>query len=248
MKAKLQSLVLGPVMTNVYFLENPETKELILIDPADAADRISRKISDMEGKPVAVLLTHGHFDHILALDEVRKKYAVPVYSEEEEEAVLENPEWNLSGWQGLSVSAKADRLLKDGDVLRLAGMEIQVLHTPGHSPGSVSLLDRENRLLFTGDMCNDSLLLNCGDSSSTVKVYNESMRRLWAREQEFDAICLGHDALDKCDKTFILDYIEGTDKLISGEARGETGKNALHSGTGYHYKRVLIWYDPEKLV
>ena len=83
MKAKLQSLVLGPVMTNVYFLENPETKELVLIDPADAAERIFRKIADMEGRPVAVLLTHGHFDHILALDEVRKKYVVPVYAEEE---------------------------------------------------------------------------------------------------------------------------------------------------------------------
>ena len=101
---------------------------------------------------------------------------------------------------------------------------------------SVCLLDRENRLLFTGDMCNDSLLLNCGDSSSTVKVYNESMRRLWAREKEFDFICLGHDALDKADKTMITDYIEATDLLLSGQAHGEKGRNALHGGTGYKYK------------
>ena len=71
--------------------------------------------------------------------------------------------------------------MEGGTVFELGGRTIEVIHTPGHSLGSVCLLDRENRLLFTGDMCNDSLLLNCGDSSSTVKVYNESMRRLWAR-------------------------------------------------------------------
>ena len=138
--------------------------------------------------------------------------------------------------------------MEGGTVFELGGRTIVVIHTHGHSLGSVCLLDRENRLLFTGDMCNDSLLLNCGDSSSTVKVYNESMRRLWAQEKEFDFICLGHDALDKADKTMITDYIEATDLLLSGQAHGEKGRNALHGGTGYKYKRVLIWYEPERLV
>ena len=72
-----------------------------------------------------------------------------------------------------------------------------------------------------------------------LKVYNESMRRLWAREKEFDFICLGHDALDKADKTMITDYIEATDLLLSGQAHGEKGRNALHGGTGYKYKMCI---------
>ena len=71
---------------------------------------------------------------------------------------------------------------------------------------------------------------------------------LLEKEKEFDFICLGHDALDKADKTMITDYIEATDLLLSGQAHGEKGRNALHGGTGYKYKRVLIWYEPERLV
>ena len=67
-KIQIQSLVLGMVGTNVFFLQNTETKELILIDPSDRADVIDRKIQEMEGRPVAILLTHGHYDHILAAD------------------------------------------------------------------------------------------------------------------------------------------------------------------------------------
>ena len=200
MKAKLQSLVLGPVMTNVYFLENPETKELVLIDPADAAERIFRKISDMEGKPVAVLLTHGHFDHILALEEVRKKYAVPVYAEEEEEAVLENPEWNLSGWQGLSLSAKADRLLTDGDVLQLAGMEIHVLHTPGHTRGSCCYYIPDQKMAFTGDtlFCESYGRTDFPTSSSAA--IQSSVRRLLKELPADIDVFPGHDSFTRIEE------------------------------------------------
>ena len=62
----VQNLVLGMVATNTYFLMNPETKEMLLADPADEAEAIERKVSAMGGKPTAVLLTHGHYDHMLA--------------------------------------------------------------------------------------------------------------------------------------------------------------------------------------
>ena len=79
-KAMIEQQVLGMVSTNVWFLKNNETGELLIIDPAAQADRIEQKVQMMGGKPVAVLLTHGHFDHIMAVEEVRKRWEIPVYA------------------------------------------------------------------------------------------------------------------------------------------------------------------------
>ena len=81
-KLELQKCIVGSVYTNCYFLKNKETGELLIVDPGDAADMIERKVSEMQGKPVGILLTHGHFDHIMAADEVRKKYNIPIYASE----------------------------------------------------------------------------------------------------------------------------------------------------------------------
>ena len=87
---RIQNLVLGMVATNCYFLLNADTKEMILVDPADEAEAIEEKVNAMGGRPVAVLLTHGHYDHMLAADSVRRTYQIPVYVHELDEAVLED--------------------------------------------------------------------------------------------------------------------------------------------------------------
>ena len=81
-KTGITKCIVGSVYTNCYFLKNKETGELLIVDPGDAADMIERKVSEMQGKPVGILLTHGHFDHIMAADEVRKKYNIPIYASE----------------------------------------------------------------------------------------------------------------------------------------------------------------------
>ena len=81
---KIQNLVLGMVATNCYFLQNTGTKEMILVDPADDADVIIQKTEALGGRPVAVLLTHGHYDHMLAADEVRRHWQIPVYVHEKD--------------------------------------------------------------------------------------------------------------------------------------------------------------------
>ena len=225
-------------LVNMYLLEGDEAA--LLIDCGTGIGNAAETVRELTDKPLTVAITHGHFDHDGAAALFPEIHLHPMDIKLSEEGYARGEE--ARAWYAKS------RGPVRGTVFELGGRTIEVIHTPGHSLGSVCLLDRENRLLFTGDMCNDSLLLNCGDSSSTVKVYNESMRRLWAREKEFDFICLGHDALDKADKTMITDYIEATDLLLSGQAHGEKGRNALHGGTGYKYKRVLIWYEPERLV
>ena len=72
-KLKLQKLTLGPVFTNCYFILNEETKELLIVDPADASAKIKNQVSAMGAKPVGILLTHGHFDHIMAAEAVKRE-------------------------------------------------------------------------------------------------------------------------------------------------------------------------------
>ena len=108
---KIESMVLGAVATNCYFVINEETKETIVIDPADRADRILEKASAEGLSLKAVFLTHGHADHILAVPELRGKMGIPVYASRAEEELLADPNQNLSlALFGKSLSLKADVL------------------------------------------------------------------------------------------------------------------------------------------
>ena len=151
MNISIKMMVLGPVETNCYFLINNDTKELLIIDPADRAQKIMDWIDNEGLKPVAILLTHGHFDHIMAVEAVRKTYHIPVYASVDEVEVLAKPELNESRMVGACISMKADELFRDGDVLELAGMKLKVISTPGHTIGSVCFYIEEEKMLISGD-------------------------------------------------------------------------------------------------
>ena len=149
---RIETLVLGMVQTNVYIVINEETKECLIIDPADRADVIIHKVTQLQAKPVAILLTHGHYDHILAAQEVRDHFGIPVMALDAEEKLLSDPSWNLSGdmfYRGISL--KADRYLHEGEDLDLIGRTIRVLHTPGHTGGGACYYLESEKILFSGD-------------------------------------------------------------------------------------------------
>lgn len=147
----LQCCTVGSLGTNCYLLKNKETGELLLVDPGGCADRILERVRAMQGTPVAILLTHGHFDHVLAVPEIKAVYDIPVYLYEAEQKLLGDPVSNLSTWQGTGFALKADHFVSDLEVLTLAGFRIQVLHTPGHTPGSCCYYLAEEDALFSGD-------------------------------------------------------------------------------------------------
>ncbi|MBR2188979.1 MAG: MBL fold metallo-hydrolase [Eubacterium sp.] len=191
---QIQSLLIGNIMTNCYLLMNSDTKELLIVDPADQAALIKKRIAEMGGTPVAILLTHGHFDHMLAADELRKEYACPVCAHVKEEPVLENPMINLSGAWGTGMSLKADRLFYDDEKVELAGFTFQVLHTPGHTPGSCCFYFPEEQVLISGDTLFQG---SCGRTdfpSSSMSDMMESLRRLAGELPDETAVYPGHNA------------------------------------------------------
>lgn len=143
-KLRIKTLVLGAVSTNCYLVYHEDTKEAILFDPADRADKILKVCSEEGLKLQAVLLTHGHFDHILAVKELTEALGLPVYAGKKEEELLGDSSLNLSApWMGSSFTAAADHWVEEGQILRLAGLEFTVIETPGHTAGSLCYYFKE---------------------------------------------------------------------------------------------------------
>ncbi len=151
MNFEIQSMVLGMVGTNCYLLINKDTKETVIFDPGAQGDKIVRYLQREELIPKAILLTHGHFDHIMWIPPLKEAYDLPVYIHRQEEAVMESPQLNSCAMIGANVSYKADRLVEDGDVIREAGADIQVLFTPGHTQGGVSYYIEALHTVVCGD-------------------------------------------------------------------------------------------------
>lgn len=193
-KLELQKCILGSVYTNCYFLKNNETGELLIVDPADAPGKIAQKVSDMGAKPVGILLTHGHFDHIMAVEEVRAQYGIPVYACRLEEQMLKEPSMNMSGYYGTGCSIKPDVFLDDLQVFEAAGFSIQMLHTPGHTPGSCCYYLEEEGVLFSGDtLFYGSVGRTDFPGGSTAKIVR-SLHKLVDTLPEETEVYPGHDA------------------------------------------------------
>ena len=150
-KGMIAGAVLGMVRTNCYFLIDQETNEVLIIDPADDAAAIRNWCLNNGKKPKAILLTHGHFDHMLAAGELRESLGVKIYAGEGELELLNNASWNLSASWDRPAVLQADEWVKDGEVLSLAGFQITVIATPGHTAGGVSYYLPEEQVLFSGD-------------------------------------------------------------------------------------------------
>ena len=149
---RIKTMMLGPIQTNCYLVYHETTKKGIIIDPADWATAIVQECRENGVEPEAILLTHGHGDHTQAADALRKQFGIPLIAAADEEKLLGDPSLNLTAMMGMSLtSLRADRLVRDGDVLELAGFRLRVIATPGHTAGSVCYLAEGEEALFSGD-------------------------------------------------------------------------------------------------
>ena len=148
---KVESIVLGSIGTNCYIVTNEETKECFAVDMAECPQEYVNYIKNNGLEMKALFLTHGHFDHIMGIDDFLKAFPVPVYAGEDELPVIEDDRLNVSCMYGPKYAFHGAQPVRDGQVIECAGIEVDVLHTPGHTVGGCCYyLPKEHRL-FSGD-------------------------------------------------------------------------------------------------
>ena len=182
---KVSVMQVGPIGTNCYFLQDEESGLMAIIDPGDDWERILHQVKKAEGEVKYILLTHGHYDHTTAVpDLVKALPGVQVY--------IHQADANGAGSQLFPLAAQVKDLnnYDEGDTLSLGSLTIEVLHTPGHSKGSVTL--KVGDVLFTGDtlFCG-----SCGRTDLRGGSYEEimaSLKRLGQLEGDYH-VCPGHD-------------------------------------------------------
>ena len=146
----LQSVCVGPYEVNCYILAQDKNSEAIIVDPGDEPDKIRRLLTRYKLKPGLIINTHGHIDHIGAND----AFGVYVYIHKDDLNFLNDPHSNLSGFLSAPLRIRSPaHALEDKEEIHLGKIKLQVLHTPGHTPGGICLLLKEpkNNIVFTGD-------------------------------------------------------------------------------------------------
>ena len=153
MALDVEMLTVGPIAENCFLLRRPESDRLLVVDPGEEAERILAAVEAKGAEVEAILLTHCHFDHIGAVSPVAEATGAPVYCPEIETPILSDI-MAFVPWEGFGPfeDYEADETVAGGETLELAGLEIDVVFTPGHSPGHVTYSVRGEDAIFSGDV------------------------------------------------------------------------------------------------
>lgn len=148
---QIKTLTVGPLQTNCYLLIDEQTQQVIIIDPGDEADFITTTITENKLKPVAMLLTHGHYDHCLGSLELQLNFNIPIYLHKKDISLYQKAHHSAKYFSNISVPAllPVNNFLEDNQTISFGDSSLQVIHTPGHTPGSCCFLSDTH--LFTGD-------------------------------------------------------------------------------------------------
>jgi glyoxylase-like metal-dependent hydrolase (beta-lactamase superfamily II) len=145
----LKKLVVGPLGTNTYIFGSDKTNEVVIIDVGGDPDIIINAIEELEVKPIAVLLTHGHYDHTLKVGKILRHFDIPL--------MFHKVEFD----SGIFNHKKADKWLEEGDSINIGEITLNVLETPGHSPGAITFYSKDpneynsqkiDGVIFPGDL------------------------------------------------------------------------------------------------
>lgn len=146
----IKCIPVGPMGANCYIVGCNDTKEAVVIDPGGDVARILDFLKDQGLTLKYIVNTHGHIDHIAGNDQLRDATGAQLLVHQLDAPMMENPKLNLSGFMGFEVKLKpADRLLTDGDTLKVGKIKLDILHTPGHTRGGICLVT--DGAVFSGD-------------------------------------------------------------------------------------------------
>lgn len=178
---EIKKYALGQLGTNGYLVIKED--DLLIIDPAGEPNRLIKEIDRLAIKPKAILLTHAHFDHIGAVDPLRKQYDLPVYLHENEHEWMGNPALNGSKYFPVKevVCQPADHCLKPGP-MSIGTFDFTIIETPGHSPGGVAFVFNQERLIISGDSLFNRGIgrtdLPLGDYDTLIQTIKEKLFQL----------------------------------------------------------------------
>ncbi len=185
---KVKGLEMGSIGTNCYVVSD-DNNICAIIDCDGNPTPLFNYIEANELSPTHILLTHGHFDHIGAVEEVQEKYGCQVIACEKEREVLENPSINFSSYSGSPISLVANAYCKEGDVITVGDLKFTVMETPGHTVGSVCFLIGDT--IFSGDTL---FYGSCGRTDFPTGDWNtilQSLQRLKNLDGDY-AVYPGH--------------------------------------------------------
>jgi glyoxylase-like metal-dependent hydrolase (beta-lactamase superfamily II) len=149
-KPRVESLIVGPLFSNCYIVWDESVNEGVVIDPGDDADKILKCIKENRIRVRSILATHGHFDHVGAVMPLKRELKAEFLAHEGDFFFIEDGEESARRW-GVDIEQppKPDRFIEDGNKVRVGKFELEVFHTPGHSPGGVSFFI--DHMIFCGD-------------------------------------------------------------------------------------------------
>jgi hydroxyacylglutathione hydrolase len=189
----VRMFTVGPVAENCFVLRSDDSERALIVDPGDEADRILAPVDELGLTIEAILLTHCHFDHIGAVAPVAEATGAPVYCPEIEVPVLADI-MSYVPWPGFGPyeSYDADETVAGGETLELAGLEIDVIFTPGHSPGHVTYSVRDEAALFSGDVLFQGSVGRVDLPGGDWPTLAESIRTLLDSHPDETAVYPGH--------------------------------------------------------
>lgn len=184
---RIETIPTGPLQANCHIVADPVSGRCVVVDPGDDAAELITFLGRERLEPEAIWNTHAHIDHINGNAGLLEKFDVPLAIHEAEEDWLRSPEKSLAAFIGITLNpSRASSIWKGGETLDALGREWQVIHTPGHSPGSVTLACPAEKLLLVGDLLMRGSVgrvdLPFGDGSALAA----SLRDLFARFPEDD--------------------------------------------------------------
>lgn len=148
---KIGRIMMGMYQTNCYFVYREDTKKAIVFDPADSGEYLYKTLTEKGFSVEAIVLTHGHFDHIFGVEQLKKMAGCKVYAFKEEEKLLNDPHLNVSESVGRPKTIEVDEPLSDNEEITLADITLKVIWTPGHTKGSACYYIPECSYLISGD-------------------------------------------------------------------------------------------------